>query len=91
MNYVQSGNRTHAFEFGGNTPSARIERKLREEVLPHFFEPASRQRRIESLAPSALSIESEMELESPSFAPVALVELQARGFVRLNRWAKSGA
>ncbi len=89
MNYVQAQQRSaHAFEYGGNTPAARIERKLREEVLPHFYAPASRQRALESIALPPMAIEAEMELESPSFTPAALREFEARGFVRRNRWSK---
>ena len=89
MNYVQAQKRTaDAFEYGGNTPAARIERTLREQILPHYYAPSTRQRTLESLVPPPLAIEVEMELESPRFKPAALQEFEARGFVRRNRWGK---
>jgi len=87
VNYVQLQRTSHAFEYGGNTPAAGIERKLREEVLPHFYAPSTRQRTLESIAPP-MAIEADVELDSPAFAPAALREFQARGFVRRNRWGK---
>ena len=90
MNYVQGQQVVTAqdFEYGGNTPAALMARKLREEVLPHYYAPSTRQRTLESIAPPPLAIESEMELESPRFKPAALEEFEARGFVRRNRWGK---
>ena len=90
MNYVQGQKvRAHAFEYGGNTPSAGVERMLREKVLPHFYAPSTRQRTLESIIPPPpLSIEAELELDSPTFTPPALAEFEARGFERRNRWGK---
>ena len=89
MNYVHGQNvRAHAFEYGGNTPSAGVERMWREKVLPHFYAPSTRQRTLESIVPAPLSIESELELDSPTFTPSVLADFQARGFERRNRWGK---
>jgi len=89
VNYVQAQQLIpHDFEYGGNTPSARVERKLREEVLPHYYAPSTRLRTLESIDPPPLAIEADMELESPRFTPTVLQEFEARGFVRRNRWGK---
>lgn len=90
MNFVQPthGIRPFTFEYGGNTPSARVERKLREEVLAHFYAPATRQRVLDSIAPPPMAIEEEMVKDSPPFKPAALTAFESRGFVRQNRWGK---
>ena len=89
MNYVQAPKSLpRAFAFGGNTPAARIERKLFEEVLPHFYAPASRQPALDSIAPPPMTIDADVVLDSPSFTPAALQEFQAGGFARRNRWSK---
>ncbi len=89
MNYVQAQQHiARSFEYGGNTPSAGVERKLREELLPHFYAPSTRQRTLESLVPQPLAIEAEMDPDSPRFKPLALQEFEARGFARRNRWNK---
>ena len=89
MNYARADRYAeHPYEYGGETPAASVERKYREEILPHFYAPSTRQRSLESLAPPSLSIESEMELDSPRFTPPALEEFEARAFVRRNRWSQ---
>jgi hypothetical protein len=74
-----------------NTVRGRVQQKLREEVLPHYFAPASRQRALESLAEMPTMIaDADAELESPSFTPVELSAFAARGFARRNRWGSKG-
>lgn len=90
MIYVQAQQSGHSRAFGycGRTPAAGLERKWQEEVLPHYYEPSTRQRTLDLLDPSPSLIESEMELDSPGFTPNALADFEARGFVRRNRWGR---
>jgi hypothetical protein len=88
VNYVQGQATTHPFEYGGNTPAAYLERKLRVEVLPHYYAPSTRQQTLQTIVTPLLTIEAEMELQSPRFKPAALQEFEERGFVRRNRWGK---
>src|SRR5258708_33514573 len=78
----------YVLEAPADTVRARIQRKFREEVLPHFYAPASRQPALESVAPPPRMIaEADAELDSPTFTPSELTSFAARGFVRTNRWA----
>jgi hypothetical protein len=81
----------YAYDTTGLTPSSGVERKWREEVLPHFYAPASRQRALEPLSiPPPMLSDEEVALDSPPFTPPELTDLAARGFVRRNRWAATG-
>lgn len=86
MTYVRSTQEMFfAFEYGGNTPSAGVERKFREEVLPHYFEPSTRQLWLETAEPTEMLADNEMTLDSPPFTPEGLKRFAAQSFHRRKR------
>lgn len=70
----------------GSASKSSVLVKWFEEVLPHYFEPASRQATIVSLPPPDRSLDPEVELDSPNFVPGTAVALAARGYKRQNGW-----
>jgi hypothetical protein len=94
MNVVPHATPSIAVEYVLGAPAdtvrARIQRKFREEVLPHFYAPASRQLALESVAPPPMIAEADAELDSPTFTPSELTSFASRGFVRTNRWVAKG-
>jgi|HubBroStandDraft_1064217.scaffolds.fasta_scaffold522887_2 hypothetical protein len=78
----------YVYESSVERASTGVERKWLEEVLPHYFAPASRQRTLDSSSmPPAMLADADVDLDSPPFTPCELTEFAARGFARRNRWA----
>jgi hypothetical protein len=69
------------------TPSGCVDRKWVEEILPHFHEPASRQRAPDPTIVPAMLADEDVDLDSPPFTPPELNDFAARGYVRRGRWA----
>lgn len=88
--YVERAARSYAREYGG-VWNKIFPKTDRLEAARHFeaHERGKIQRGEYEEFPPA--IEADVELDSPAFAPAALREFQARGFVRRNRWGKFAA
>ena len=89
MNFLPIHTEIQAYAYvvdGGPLATQGLRKKWAEEVLPHFYAPASRQPAICPPASVPPLADADVELDSPNFVPKAVAELAARGYVRKNSW-----